>query len=160
VEQLSAHSVKITEPIVKGSPVPDLLGVGPYVVSQKALDIVSSLQPNGIFPIPLNLSLKEGGCPLPGYYVLQIRNFLDCVDFDRTLFLNGSGFEAAVKSGFRVGFNGKFVLKRSVADGSHLWRACEPAHKLHFISQELHERFESAGIHGWGIKACRWQPSH
>jgi hypothetical protein len=160
VNILSTAPVKIL-PLVKSAPTPDLLGHGPYIVSKKALNIILSLQLQGILSIPLNLSREERGTPVADYFLLQVLNFIDCIDFDRTKFLRGSGFDAAKDSGFRRPYGKRIVLKRSSILNNHLWRAeatnthgrNEP---IYFISDELHERFEREEIRGWGLQSCDW----
>jgi hypothetical protein len=155
-EILSSAPVKIRPPLVKGAKIPDLLGVGPYIVSDQALGIILELQPRGIVPIPLGMAREEDDAPVPGYSILQVRTFLDCIDFDKTHFLGGAGFDAAFESGFRISYGGTFVLKRAATIDSHLWRAAGLAKSLYFISDALRDRFDEAGIHGWGFKACSW----
>ncbi|WP_072394260.1 DUF1629 domain-containing protein [Hyphomicrobium sp. CS1GBMeth3] len=86
VVSLAAAPVKIRPSLVQGAPLPELLGVDPCIVSARALKIISEFQPQGILSIPLSLLREEDDSPVPDYFLLQVRTFIDCIDFDATQF--------------------------------------------------------------------------
>lgn len=154
LSQLST-TLRIGEPLIKNEPVPDVMGTGPYVVSERTIDLIASLQKGAYKAIPIGLVEEKGGAIAAKYYALHLPVFLDCIDIEETKWLRGSGRQAALESCFIPKLGTPFALRAGSYQGHHIWRAAKPAELLYFISDELRNLFVDSSITGWEYSRCK-----
>lgn len=89
------------------------------------------------------------------YYCLHVTDTVDCIDYDNTTFVWGTGIEAAKSSDFKPRRGGyRLVLKKEAIAGHVFWRAPGPAHWVHFASRELCELIISHNFTGLPMQGC------
>lgn len=155
VKLLSAHPLRLGEPLANGASYPHIFGFQPYILSKSALEILTTYQSTGITVVPANVIREATGEPLANYFMLRVETFIDFVDYDRTIFSHGAGLEAAKRSGFSTRLKCPYQVREDRVGIEHLWRSSPPAGRLHFASSELQQAMIKNGINGWTFTPCQ-----
>lgn len=152
--RIASLQFTVGESLVSGAPLPDVLGVGPFLVSQRVADLLVSLQPQDQTLIPAILRSKTTGQSISGYYVLHVKYRVACIDYEKTTFHHGTGMEAARKSGFEPRLGAHYVLNAGKLDSHDVWLAESPADRAYFASDRLARKLEEARVRGWDLMPC------
>ena len=136
----------------------DVFDPSPLVLRSHARQIIETLEPGRHTFIPVRFrSVSNRGREIffDDYSFLHLTQEIDCVIIDDdTRFMGGIGRAGYEKApAFAVGESPK--LDGRVIAGHHFWRGGGTLSFVWFCSDELHARFEAAGITGVEYIQCR-----
>ena len=131
--------------------------IGPWLVNSKIKDKIEELEPGTHEFLPVDVISEDRQVEYGRYYYVVISQKLDALDYERTHFVGGTGYEAGVRSKFntrraRSKYPFPICLIQSVIEGKHLWRGPARQDTKYYCSDELRQFFLDNKLTGWDFE--------
>lgn len=131
--------------------------IGPWFVNSEIKDKIEELEPETHEFLPVDVISEDRQVEYGRYYYVVISQKLDALDYDRTHFVGGTGYEAGVSNRFntrraRSKYPFPICLKQSVIKGKHLWRGPDRQDAHYYCSGELRQFFLDNKLTGWDFE--------
>jgi hypothetical protein len=131
---------------------PDVLDIGPFVISNRCRDIIERAEPGLHSIVPVKLDLRDGRAPRLSHGVLSPSAPIDCIDIEKTTWGGRPGLAAARDSRWRVSGIDSVALKTAaVPQGRHLWTSPPGGYVNYFCSDDLADELKKQRITGWRL---------
>lgn len=140
-------------------PPTDVFGnnIGPWLVNQMIMEKLEELEPSVHEFLPVDVVSEDRQVEFGRYCYVVISQKIDALDYDRTQFVGGTGYEAGVRNKFitrtqtsRCPF--PIVLKQSIIAGKHLWRGPDRQDIYYYCSDELQQFCLDNKLTGWDFE--------